>query len=294
MADKIKRKFPSWLRKVVPATSTDRTINILASQRIHTICESARCPNKSECFSQKKATFLILGNICTRSCAFCSVRQGVPLPVDSTEARRIAHGAFQLGLKHVVITSVTRDDLRDGGANHFALTVQALEDRLPDASVEVLTPDFEGFSASLDIVCKSGIDIFNHNLETARRLYPTVRPEGDYERSLSVLQYVRDAYPHVLIKSGIMVGLGENDHEVVEVLDDLHEVGCDIVTIGQYLQPCMRKRNVERFVIPQLFSTYADYAKKIGIRFISSGPFVRSSYNAEAVYEAVQTGGSVL
>ncbi len=280
--------FPPWLKKRIPKTSTVRVNNILDKNRMHTVCESARCPNRSECFSKGKATFLILGDTCSRSCTYCSISHGKPKPVDSDEPRRLADSAYFLGLKHVVITSVTRDDLPDGGAEHFSKTVDAVKKRLDGVSIEVLTPDFMGNLDSVSAVCESEIDIFNHNLETVKRLYHEVRPGADYNRSLNILKFVRQNYPHILTKSGIMVGLGEDDHEVLETLNDLRKVNCDIVTIGQYLRPCQDKLEVHRFVTPDKFKYFEKYAQEIGFAYVSSGPFVRSSYNADNIIKAIK------
>jgi len=282
-----RKRFPAWLHKNISTTSACATQRVVENHELNTVCESARCPNKGECYSKKKATFLILGNTCTRTCSFCSVPQGVPNLPSEEEPFQIAQAVAALGLVHVVITSVARDDLADGGAQHFVETVAAIKQYTSQTSIEVLTPDFLGNTDSLDRVCAAPIDIFNHNLETIERLYPTVRPEADYERSLSVLRYVHSYYPHILTKSGIMVGLGERDEEVFATLNDLKKNECDILTIGQYLQPTREKTIVQRFVTPEQFNIYKNYALAIGFRFVYAAPFVRSSYNADAIYGAL-------
>lgn len=256
--------------------------SILRERNLHTVCESARCPNIGECFSKPTATFMILGDVCTRRCGFCSVEKGVkPLLVDPHEPGNIALTAKELGLKHVVITSVTRDDLKDGGAGQFALTIKAIKDTISGILVEVLTPDFRGDEAALRIVLDARPDIFNHNLETVPSLYPIVRPQADYKKSLGVLKKAKDA--GIMSKSGIMVGLGEKKEEVKALLDDLRSIGCDAVTIGQYLRPTRKNLEVKEYIEPDVFREYEEYGKKIGIKYVYSGPFVRSSYNAETL-----------
>lgn len=253
---------------------------ILRKRNLHTVCESAKCPNIGECFSKPTATFMILGDVCTRRCGFCSVdKYAQPLIVDPQEPQNIAITAKELGLKHVVITSVTRDDLPDGGAGHFALTIKAIKDNISGILVEVLTPDFKGDMASVKAVLDAAPDIYNHNLETVPSLYPIVRPLADYRRSLEVLKMARSA--GIMAKSGIMVGLGESKDEVKTVLTDLLEAGCDAVTIGQYLRPARNNLEVKEYVSLEVFAEYEEYGKAIGLKYVYSGPFVRSSYNAE-------------
>ncbi len=232
-----------------------------------------------ECFSKPTATFMILGDVCTRACAFCSVGKGMALPPDENEPRNIALTAKEMGLKHVVITSVTRDDLADGGAGRFALTIRALKDTIPGISVEVLTPDFKGSRDALKAVLDARPDIFNHNLETVKSLYSVVRPSAVYERSLEVLRRAKEQ--GAFTKSGIMAGLGETKAEVRELLEDLKSAGCDAVTIGQYLRPSLKHLEVREYVAPDVFGEYGEYGKSIGIKNVYSGVFVRSSYNAE-------------
>ncbi|HHL39567.1 MAG TPA: lipoyl synthase [Deltaproteobacteria bacterium] len=279
-----RKRLAPWLRKPLGRRSgLHRMKAMLRSRNLHTVCEEARCPNIGECFSKPTATFMILGDRCTRNCSFCSVEgSGRPAPPDPGEPRNIAEAARELGLRHVVVTSVTRDDLPLGGAEQFALTIRALRDTIPGILVEVLTPDFGGDRAALDVVLDEGPDIFNHNLETVRSLYPLVRPQADYERSLQVLG--RAAARGLTVKSGIMVGFGESVREVLGLLDDLKAAGCSMVTIGQYLRPARDNIEVARYVEPRLFEEYGRYAREIGIHRVYSGPFVRSSYNAEEVY----------
>jgi len=253
---------------------------VLRKRNLHTVCESARCPNIGECFSKPTATFMILGDVCTRTCGFCSIDKGLkPLNVDPQEPGNIAITAKELGLRHVVLTSVTRDDLSDGGAGQFALTIKAIRDTISGILVEVLTPDFSGDERSLTTVFEARPDIFNHNLETVPSLYPLVRPQADYRRSLEVLKMAKSS--GIMAKSGIMVGLGEKKDEVKDVLRDLFYSGCDAVTIGQYLRPTRNNLEVREYVEPEVFLEYEAYGKELGIKYVYSGPFVRSSYNAE-------------
>jgi len=276
------KRLPSWAkRKLGPASRLHEMKSILRSRGLHTVCESARCPNIGECFSKPTATFMILGDQCTRACTFCSVEgTRAPLgPPDPAEPANIALTAKELNLQHVVITSVTRDDLPGGGAAQFALTIKAIKDNIPGISVEVLTPDFNGDGQALRLVLDAGPDIFNHNLETVERLYPLVRPQAVYERSLEVLRVSSGA--GVFTKSGIMVGLGETGQEVRTALSDLKAAGCDAVTIGQYLRPTRHNLEVVEYVEPEVFALYERYGLEAGLKYVYSGPFVRSSYNAE-------------
>ncbi|MBW7957019.1 MAG: lipoyl synthase [Deltaproteobacteria bacterium] len=275
------KRLPPWTKKPIgPLTRLHEVKSILRKRNLHTVCESARCPNIGECFTKPTATFMILGDVCTRHCGFCSVDKGArPVQVDPDEPANIALTARELGLKHVVITSVTRDDLEDGGAGQFALTIKAVKDNISGILVEVLTPDFKGDMEALETVLEARPDIFNHNLETVPSLYPKVRPEAGYERSLKVLREAKR--PGIVVKSGIMVGLGETPEEVRALLKDLKSAGCDAVTIGQYLRPTRNSLEVEEYIEPEKFKEYEDFGKSIGIRHVYSGPFVRSSYNAE-------------
>jgi lipoic acid synthetase len=232
---------------------------------------------------------MILGNVCTRSCAFCAVLSGTPQMPDSSEPARIADAAADMGLRHVVITSVTRDDLPDGGAAHFAAVIRVLKERLPGTGVEVLTPDFKGDINALRTVLEAGPDVFNHNMETVRRLYPEVRPQADYDRSLQVLERARESSPAVIVKSGFMLGMGETDEEVDCLLRDIRETGCDALTIGQYLRPTKKNHPVVKYILPGLFDDLGKRAMELGFGFAASGPLVRSSMNAEEMYEKVRS-----
>ncbi len=275
-------RFPSWLHRPMPSgNKLSETHALLRKAGLPTVCEEAKCPNLLECFSKKTATFLALGKQCTRNCGFCDIdHRKEPLPLDPEEPKKIAETAHALGLKHIVLTMVARDDLPDGGALQVAAILREIRQKIPSATAEVLTSDFEGKEASVDIVLAEKPNIFNHNIETVRRLTPRVRHKATYDRTLRVLRYVKDQDPDLLVKSGLMVGLGETDEEVSETIDDLRNAGCDIVTIGQYLQPNYRKLLVKQFITPEQFKAYADYGHSIGIRRMYCGPFVRSSYNA--------------
>ncbi len=253
---------------------------LLRRLELHTVCESAKCPNRMECFSRRTATFMLLGDTCTRNCAFCGVAKGIPEAPDEGEPERVAEAAASLGLEHVVMTSVTRDDLEDGGAAHFAAAVTAVKKRLPGATVEVLTPDFRGDLDALRLVLSSGPDVFNHNLETVEALYGRVRPGADYRRSLRLLKEAKSGAPRVSTKSGVMVGLGETREQLRELFRDLAETGCDMLTIGQYLRPSRAQLKVERFLSPQEFAELAREAEAAGVPRVASAPFVRSSYRA--------------
>jgi len=282
------RRFPAWLRKRVPSSEQMKQVKeVLAGLRLTTVCQEARCPNLGECFAAGTATFMILGDICCRGCTFCAVKKGKPLPPDPDEPRRVAEAAARMGLRHVVVTSVTRDDLPDGGSGHFALTVRAIHERCR-AAVEVLTPDFQGRNEDIDRVLAAGPEVFNHNVETVPRLYPEVRPQADYERSLRVLKRARHGGKRLLIKSGIMVGLGEREDELVAVFGDLAEAGCQMLTIGQYLPPSPAHHRVVEFVEPERFRLLKEHALRMGFKAVASGPFVRSSYKAE---EMAAVGG---
>jgi len=277
-----KRRLPEWLKKTTgsPAAIHDMKVRLRGS-RLHTVCEEARCPNLTECFTRGVSTIMIAGDICTRSCRFCAVKTGRPNPLDPNEPQNTAEMVEVMALKHVVITSVDRDDLADGGATHWADTIRAVRKRTPKVVVEVLTPDFDARESDLHTVCQATPHIFNHNMETIRRLTPQVRSRAKYDRSLSVLKFVAEHYPHIPTKSGIMVGLGESKEEVFEVLRDLKAVGCKYITIGQYLQPTQKHLPVARFVHPDEFQEYSQYGHSIGLKHIFSGPFVRSSYMAD-------------
>lgn len=277
-------RLPEWLRKPQTNFAALHDLKVeLRGRHLHTVCESARCPNIHECFSRKAATFMILGNTCTRTCGFCAVPQGVPNLLDPDEPEQVARMAQRMGLRHVVVTSVNRDDLLDGGSHHFAETVRAVKSMLPAARVEVLVPDFLGDLDAVARVLESGCDVFNHNMETVERLYRRVRPQAVYRRSLEVLRFAKSHAPQVLTKSGLMVGLGERTEEVHVLLRDLRSSDVEIATIGQYLQPRLRRLPVREFIPPDQFDRYRTYGETIGFRAVFSGPLVRSSYMAESV-----------
>jgi lipoyl synthase len=276
-----KRRLPRWLkRQIPPVGGTYFTKNLIKELRLETICESAKCPNRSECWTRRTATFMILGDVCTRPCGFCAVKRGRPEVVSDDEPDRLAEACARLGLKHVVITSVSRDDLPDGGAEHFRRCVLAVRERT-GATIEVLTPDFEGREDSIDIVLSAAPDVFNHNIETVARLQRHVRRKSQYAVSLKVLEYVRWARPDIRTKSGLMLGLGETTEEVLETLADLRAVDCDLVTLGQYLQPSPQHLPVERYLPPEEFDELGRLARSLGFLDVASGPFVRSSYRAD-------------
>ncbi|MBI5699786.1 lipoyl synthase [Candidatus Saganbacteria bacterium] len=269
--------LPPWLKKPIPKHSNiSRVRKLMGENGVHTVCESAKCPNIGECFAKNTVTFLILGDTCTRRCAFCGVKKGIPAPVDPDEPKKIAEAVKKLGLDYVVITSVTRDDLPDGGAGQFVEVIRYLRLNAAVPEIEVLIPD----NLDLDRVLEAKPFVLNHNLETVPRLYPQVRPQADYRRSLKVLRYIKDQNPSIYTKSGIMVGLGEKDEEIEQVLRDLRAVGCDLVTIGQYLPPAKQKLPVIRYVDPLIFAEYERLGKELGFLHTASGPFVRSSYRA--------------
>ncbi|MDP6635462.1 MAG: lipoyl synthase [Phycisphaerae bacterium] len=275
------KRLPRWLRKQIPAGHNAlRVQRLIEKLNLSTVCQSAQCPNRAECFDSRTATFMILGDQCTRSCSFCAVSEGPPEPVDPDEPDAVARACQTLNLRHIVITSVTRDDLPDGGAAHFARVVRAVRDRLPESVIEILTPDFQGDPTAIDSALESGCDVFNHNIETVERLHGSVRPQGDYRRSLSVLARAAGNGRGVRIKSGLMVGLGETEQDVLKVFRDLRDVGCEILTIGQYLAPSDDHHPVERYVRPDEFVEMEHQAKDMGFSAVASGAFVRSSYRA--------------
>jgi len=294
-------RLPPWIRTRYFGSGSQDVVNeLLADQSLHTVCQGAHCPNQHECFSRGVATFMILGDVCTRNCRFCAVTTGEPGVVDSDEPRRVAEAAARLKLRHAVITSVTRDDLPDGGAGHFAATIRRLHEQISGVTVEALTPDFKGVHGDIDTVLTAGPDVFNHNLETVRRLQKDIRPAADYDRSLAVLAYVaeeagrvndhgmgdlkQNGPRHTLVKSGLMVGLGETDAEIMEAMSDLRAAGVDLLTIGQYLAPSGGHASVHRYVPPAQFDDYARRGLAMGFKNVASGPLVRSSYRADAQY----------
>jgi lipoic acid synthetase len=278
---------PPWLKKRIPPFQDLQKIrSILTETELHTVCEEARCPNLGECFSQGTATILILGRICTRNCGFCAVEHGDAGPPDEAEPEHVAQAVKRMGLRYVVITSVTRDDLSDGGASHFAKTIQAIREMVRETRIEVLVPDFKGDWNSLDRVLRKGPDVLNHNVETVPRLYPEVRPQADYERSLNLLKRSKETYPHIRTKSGLMLGLGESKEEVLDLFQDLRKAKCDLLTIGQYLQPHTNRLPVVRYIEPEEFEVYRKIGEEIGFKMVSSGPFVRSSFHASEMFNA--------
>ena len=275
------RRHPDWIKVRAPGSPNYlRLKRILRSHNLHTVCEEARCPNIGECWGHSTATFLILGDICTRGCRFCAISKGKPALLDPEEPRNVGKVVKELGLQHIVVTSVDRDDLPDGGAAHFAKTVFWIKALSPEIRVEVLIPDFKGDKNAVETVVRSGIDVLNHNVETVPRLYKKVRPGSVYQRSLEVLKAAKEMRGELLTKSGLMLGVGETFDEVMTTLGDLRAIGCDIVTLGQYLQPSTDQLAVERYVTPGEFADLKVEAQKLGFRHVESGPLVRSSYHA--------------
>jgi lipoic acid synthetase len=288
-----RRRLPEWLKRPLPIgggfAETDQTI---ADLGLNTVCEEAKCPNRTECWERKTATFMILGRVCTRPCGFCSVERGKPLAVEDDEPARVAEAAVRLGLKHVVLTSVTRDDLPDGGADHFRRCVEAVR-AATGATVEVLTPDFDADEAALDVVFAGRPEVFNHNIETVVRLQRRVRRKAAYETSLKVLRYAKQRLPHAATKSGIMLGLGETLSEVMDSLGDLRAAGVDLLTVGQYLQPTPKHLPVERYLAPAEFEMIGKLAERLGFAHVASGPFVRSSYHADEAWQLASAAPAV-
>lgn len=283
------KKKPEWLKVSYNKEAVEEVSGLMAKLKLNTVCKEANCPNLGECYKKRTATFMIMGSTCTRNCRFCNVTSGVVEPVDPKEPQHLAEAVKELDLKHVVITSVTRDDLEDGGAGHFADTIRAVRVLNPGVSIEVLIPDLQGVERHLDIVIAANPDVINHNVETVRELYSEVRPEADYDRSMAVLEYVKKQAPHIKTKTGMMVGLGETDEQVYQVMDDSLKVGCDIFTIGQYLQPSPQHIEVKAYVTPEKFAEYKKIGEAKGFHYIASSPLVRSSYRAE---EAMEGGKS--
>jgi lipoic acid synthetase len=275
------RRLPSWLKRPLPhGNGNFFTEGLLQELRLETVCENARCPNRPECYARRTATFMVLGNVCTRPCGFCSVHKGAPEVLEDDEPARVAEAAHRLGLRHVVITSVTRDDLPDGGADHFRRCILAVRERT-GAAVEVLTPDFMGDLTAVDTVLSAAPEVYNHNMETVPRLYKKVRGRASYQRSLDLLAHVKRRSPATATKSGLMLGLGETVEELFEVLADLRAVMCDALTLGQYLAPTLKHIPVARYVPPEEFDSLAVLARTMGFRKVTAGPFVRSSYHAD-------------
>jgi lipoic acid synthetase len=281
VAEAFPRRLPAWLKRPLPKGNENFfTQHLLRELKLETVCENARCPNRPECYARRTATFMIMGNVCTRPCGFCSVPRGTPDDLADDEPQRVAEAAFRLGLKHVVITSVTRDDLPDGGAEHFYRCVQAVRART-GAVVEVLTPDFLGDARAIERVIEAQPEVFNHNTETVPRFYKKVRGRADYQRSLDLLARVKRLAPGLTTKSGLMLGLGETREELLDTLGDLRAAGCDVLTMGQYLTPTLKHVPVARYLHPEEFTELAILARSLGFKKVSSGPFVRSSYHAD-------------
>jgi len=277
-------RLPQWLIKKNRDNNKLHAVkSILREKGLNTVCESARCPNMAECFSKPTATFMILGNVCTRGCGFCSVEKGYPMPPVDDEPLKIAEASLEMGLRHVVITSVNRDDLPDKGARQFARTIDEVRRLNKGITVEVLTPDFSGSVESIRGVAEKKPEIYNHNIETVPRLYKKVRPQADYNRSLNLFNIVKKSYPDIIAKSGIMVGLGEEKDEVIGVMKELRNVGCDVLTIGQYLMPTKKNLPVVEYIKLDVFDYYKMEGEKMGFKQVESGPFVRSSYNARMI-----------
>ena len=277
-------RLPEYLKRPIIDTEKTKTVRrILKDKCLNTVCEGARCPNKAECYAKNTATFLIMGNVCTRNCRYCNISPDKPEMLDVNEPYHIAQAVKELGLKFAVITSVTRDDLPDGGAEHFEKCIEEIR-KISDAKIEILTPDFKGDTNALNTIISSKPDVFNHNIETVRKIFKTARPQGNYECSLDVLKYIKDN-SDIITKSGLMVGLGENNSDIEETLCDLKDSGVDILTIGQYIQPSKQHLEVAKFYTPQDFEELKSLSKKIGFKNFQIGPLVRSSYQAMNVWE---------
>ena len=276
----MRERLPEFLKRPIIDTDKTRTVRkILKSNCLNTVCEGARCPNKNECYSNHTATFLIMGSVCTRNCRYCNISCQRPEPLDENEPLHVAQAVKDLGLKYAVITSVTRDDLPDGGANHFAKCISEIRKISPNTKIEILTPDFKGNEESLNTIIKAHPDVFNHNIETARDIFKTARPQGNYDTSLRVLKYVKEN-SDIKTKSGFMIGLGEDIEQIKQTITDLYSVNCDILTIGQYIQPSKEHLPVAKYYNPEEYEELKDIAKNIGIKYFQIGPLVRSSYNA--------------
>jgi len=286
---------PDWIRVKAPVSHQyDETRELVRSLKLNTVCEEAACPNIGECWKRKHATFMILGSVCTRACAFCNVATGKPDLLDPHEPDHVAEAVASLGLNHVTITSVDRDDLPDGGADHFARVIARLRETAPDCTIEILTPDFMRKAGAIEHVVRARPDVFNHNLETVPRLYPSIRPGARYFTSLSLLQRVKELDPTIFTKSGVMVGLGETKEEVAQVMDDMRAADVDFLTIGQYLQPTPKHAAIDRYVTPEEFESYATLARAKGFLLVSSSPLTRSSYHADADFAKLKQAREAL
>lgn len=282
------KRLPEYLKRPIIDTEKTKTVrHILKNKCLNTVCEGARCPNKSECYARNTATFLIMGNVCTRNCRYCNISTAKPEPLDKDEPKHLAEAIRELGLKYAVITSVTRDDLPDGGAEHFAKCINEIRKINNDIKIEILTPDFKGSTDSLDTIINAKPDVFNHNIETVKNLFKTARPQGNFERSINVLKYIKDN-SGIITKSGLMVGLSEGLNEIEETLCDLRDAGVDIITIGQYIQPSKDHLEVAKYYTPKEFEDLRELAKKIGFKNFQIDPLVRSSYKAFKSWENVK------
>lgn len=286
----MEERMPEWFKVKYNEEAVNEVSRLMAKLKLNTVCKEANCPNLGECFQKHTATFMILGSQCTRNCRFCNVTHGTPEPVDNEEPVHLAEAVRDLKLRHVVITQVTRDDLPDGGASQFAKTIAAIRELCPGVTIEVLISDMKGDKDSIDIVIGAHPEVINHNMETVSSLYPTVRPEASYERSLSVLRYIKEKDSTILTKTGIMVGLGETKEQVLQTMDNVLETDCDIFTIGQYLRPSPAHIERKEYVSPEMFEQYKKIGLEKGFRYVASSPLVRSSYRAA---EALETGGTL-
>lgn len=281
----MRERLPEYLKRPIIDTDKTRTVRkILKANCLNTVCENARCPNKNECYTKHTATFLIMGGVCTRNCKYCNISCQKPEPLDVDEPKHIAKAVKDLGLKYAVITSVTRDDLPDGGAGHFAKCIEEIRKISPDTKIEILTPDFKGNIESLNTIIKAHPDVFNHNIEAVRGIFKTVRPQGNYDVSLSVLKYIKEN-SDIKTKSGLIIGLGENFEQIKETFEDLYNVGCDILTVGQYIQPSKEHYPVGKYYKPEEYEELKKLATSVGIKHSQIGPLVRSSYNAASLME---------
>lgn len=279
----MRERLPEYLKRPIIDTDTTRNVRrILKNNCLNTVCENARCPNKNECYTKNTATFLIMGNVCTRNCRYCNISCQKPEPLDPLEPQHIAKAVKDLGLKYAVITSVTRDDLPDGGAEHFAQCIYEIRKLTPDVRIEILTPDFKNDKKALDTIIKAHPDVFNHNIETVKALFKTARPQGNYENSLAVLKYIKEN-SDIETKSGMMIGLGETYEQIKETMEDLHSVNCDILTVGQYIQPSKDHLPVAKYYKPEEYTQLRELATSVGITRHQIGPLVRSSYNAASL-----------
>lgn len=275
------KRLPDYLKRPIINTETTKMVrNILKNHCLNTVCENARCPNKNECYTKQTATFLIMGNVCTRNCRYCNISSGIPETLNENEPKEVANAIKELDLKYAVITSVTRDDINDGGAEHFARTIEEIRKISPETKIEILTPDFNGDKNSLNIIIKAMPEVFNHNIETTKQIFKKARPKGNYQTSLEVLKYVRDN-SNIKTKSGLMVGLGETFEEIEDTFKDLKNVGCDILTVGQYIQPSKKHLEVDKYYTLEEFEQIKNLAKKVGFKHFQIGPLVRSSYMAK-------------